>query len=775
MMTSLSLSLRSRLLLILCVFAVPLAVVGTAYDAKLNNEIRLAHSQTAAAELLEPLLGLLNETADFHAATLIGGRAGESAEARDIAGRIDALLASLAANDLTDPARLGAANAAWARLRGAMVPADQATAYALVAQTIVAWVDDLAHTSNMILDPDQDSFWLFEMALSSLPRSLSAIAEIKTRILSALLANDGVIDEAQRPLLVADLQMLGDAVARAERSAQASLAQDASYHGKSPTLATALEPALSAYVGSKDALAATLDRMMAGEPVTPRTFSNIADDFHDGTASLAHTVLAEAKTLVTIRIDALTHGRLVALANFAVAVLFALILFHVVSRSITVPIGTIRSALTRLASGETDFALPRASGRHELAELTNATVALKEAVADAYRLKQLLDTMPLAVMTVDVRDNFRIDYVNKASFTSLKPIASHLAVPLDHIVGSSVDIFHKNPEHQRRILADPTNLPHRARVRIGDEWMDLLVSAVHDRKGTYVSAMLCWSIVTPQVRLATAFEERIAAIVETLAGSARRMSESAAIMRSASDQTSASSIQVCASASEADASVQTVASAATELAASSAEIARQIESVALRASTASREASATQTLVAELSAIAGSIGAVITTIRTIADQTNLLALNATIEAARAGEAGKGFAVVADEVKKLASETAQKTDQIDLQVGRVQDAINRTVTAMATIAESVAEIDQATTSVAGAIEEQNAATAEIERSVTEATVGTNQVTVSMQTVTSTAERTGDTAAAVLAAAATLEQQTEELQGAVRTFLADARAA
>lgn len=151
--------------------------------------------------------------------------------------------------------------------------------------------------------------------------------------------------------------------------------------------------------------------------------------------------------------------------------------------------------------------------------------------------------------------------------------------------------------------------------------------------------------------------------------------------------------------------------------------------------TADAESKAVDTnkIIEQLSRSSQQIGRIVRVIDDIADQTNMLALNAAIEAAGAGEAGKGFAVVAGEVKELARQTAESTEEIGSQISAMHENMKNAVSAMGTISEVIDEITKITNTIAAAIAEQSAVAGDISGAVVTAAEKVNLITEQMKSI------------------------------------------
>ncbi|WP_433361013.1 HAMP domain-containing methyl-accepting chemotaxis protein [Actinoplanes sp. CA-142083] len=254
----------------------------------------------------------------------------------------------------------------------------------------------------------------------------------------------------------------------------------------------------------------------------------------------------------------------------------------------------------------------------------------------------------------------------------------------------------------------------------------------------------------------------------TLASSAEELSATSREISNAADQASAEAQMVSTSAEEVSSSVQTVAASSEQMTASISEIARNATDAAQVAAQAVESAHTASTTMTELGRSSEEVGNVIKVITSIAEQTNLLALNATIEAARAGEAGKGFAVVASEVKDLAQETAKATDDIGQRINSIQNDITNAVTAIADISEVIARIDQFQTTIAAAVEQQTATTQEIGRNISEAATGATEIARSVQGVATAAQTTTDGVTQSQIATSDVARMSTELQQLASQF-------
>lgn len=439
------------------------------------------------------------------------------------------------------------------------------------------------------------------------------------------------------------------------------------------------------------------------------------------------------------------------------------------------------------------------------------------AMIDPNLARAMLDSALSNVMFCD--REFVIRYANPATIRTLGSLEQFLPIKASELVGKSIDIFHKRPDHQRRLLSDRNTVPEAALIQVGPETLELRVSPVLSATREHLGTMVTWEVVTKRVSMerkvvadaereaaaAKDVQERVEKILvsvgaiekgdfsvhipdlgddavgkigSSLNGAVQSVRSTLVGVRDVSVQLSTASLQLATVCEEISSGAQEQASSLEETASTMEQITATVRQnsnnsqVARQLSSGSRDVAeqggdVVGRAINAMTAINQSsekIANIITTIDEIAFQTNLLALNAAVEAARAGDQGRGFAVVASEVRNLAQRSAGAAKEIKC---LIQDSVKKVEMGASLVNQSGQTLSEIVTSVKRVTDIVN----EIAAASKEQSVGIEQVNKAVTQMDGVTQQNASQTEEMAATAATLSDQAGELKQLLARFVLD----
>lgn len=344
------------------------------------------------------------------------------------------------------------------------------------------------------------------------------------------------------------------------------------------------------------------------------------------------------------------------------------------------------------------------------------------------------------------------------------------------LVGSSIGLLHDDPSALEAAAASLGQAEGERQTRFtarrGDRWIGLGLHPFPDETGTPVAGLVLLSDITQRITFAQQFRAEVQDVVNALATEVQSLARAAAAMAGQTREARTT-------AGRASDRVETTVAAGEAVVGDADRLADSIDTVKSRAIESfaaagrlSGEANEAQNQVNELSTAADDIGQSIAIIEEIAMKTELLALNATVEAARAGDAGRGFAVVAGEVRSLSKDTEGATKAISQQIKRIQEAIEQTAESFDRMRATLKRVESNAGQNRDASIQDSEAMAEIRQRIHEISRQIHDTRKAIAAVDERISATDDLAGNVDAVAHEVEDRLARLTDGVTRFMREA---
>jgi methyl-accepting chemotaxis protein len=671
----------AKFALIAVLLGLPLAYVTKAFLSEIGAQIAFAQNERVGVQYMTPLSKIHTNFLSYRGAVA----SGDSAKASAFAGNVKAALEQFEGvqqkngDTLKTGEEFTKLKKEWATIQSNGMGGDVVAGSDAFVGLSLALHTTIGNNSQLILDPDIDSFYSMDPSLVQLPNAMAKLASFRDNTVQSL-KDDKLSPDEKTNLVVLMGQFQG--------------ATDTVW-GDYDQVAKVNEDFKKKYqdglTSSKNSVKKVADEAQA-QVLNASNFKNTADFI--GLANGVNDTLAKYQTTLTAGLDELLKARearldgrrSTSLTVITVFLLLALYTFVGFYRATMQSLSGLKLAANQLALGDLEVDVT-SNTKDEIGELYPSFAKLVEGLRDVTTVAADISKGDL---TKDVKPRSEKDELGNSLY--------HMVQSLRAVV-TELQASAKNLDETSGNLKLSSGVLTSSSETVGEAIRDVASSSDQTQHATYEIASTCES------------------------------------QANSTSQASLAMGQLQNSISEVEAAVNEQIQIV-ELTEAKAQ--ENVESINAALSTVDRireEVNATSERVKDLGKAGERIGSIVDTINSIAEQTNLLALNAAIEAARAGEHGRGFAVVADEVRKLAEQSSKATEEIGRLINEVRGNVNLTLEAMNRSNAEVEKSSQAASNAATSMETLSA-------SISGITNSTDVLATSAQSMLRETHRLGD---------------------------------